>query len=276
MTWRVFIMAIKNSKMTKDTSWQIITKLFVAAGSKNEISEAAAKSWIAEEGSKSHRECKSSRYFPDGKVEYEGVFHFFKNRPSDKIKNLQKQFREEIPDDSASPIDLETEDLDVFCWSLVNQFLDLHEFQRIDYTVLEDKSIRASHSLNSQKTEDGSEVSDHKCDVEQLKKDTPPSEVSVSSEISASELSLNSDKDIPHEEMKALFEEEYSIKRLFLPHHNNNCCYYCTYWVGDKKTFGAYTTATYGVCKKYNRPKQLSTDLACKDYQKRPKLLGEW
>lgn len=70
-------------------------------------------------------------------------------------------------------------------------------------------------------------------------------------------------------------ERKQSGQLAILP-HSGDCCYQCVYWNGNRKTFGGYTTATYGVCLKYNRQEQLSSDFPCKDYKKRQKLIGEW
>lgn len=123
-------------------------------------------------------------------------------------------------------------EIDIFCWSLINQFLDLLGFQRVD-----------------------------------ISKDTIPNQ-EQSAEQHSNESSLIHNTNLPE-------ERKTSIRSMILP-HSDDCCYHCAYWNGDRKTFGAYTTPTYGICLKYNRREQLSSDLACNDYKKRKKLSGDW
>lgn len=130
MTWDIFTKAIKEVDLENGTQVQILISLFKSAGyivTKDEgISESAAKKWI--DGT---RNCKASIYFPDNKLgNPEGAYKFFRRRPDGKLRKLQQIFGKEKDDDS--PIDCETEDMDRFCWSLVNQFLDILGFQRID------------------------------------------------------------------------------------------------------------------------------------------------
>lgn len=130
MTWKTFMNAIKESEIETGSLDQILRKLFVRAGyigaNGYDVSDSAFKTWI-----KGNRNCKVSRYFPDNEyVKTETLYSFFRMRPDDKIKRLQQIFIE-IKDDS-SPVDCETEDMNKFCWSLVNQFLDLLNFERID------------------------------------------------------------------------------------------------------------------------------------------------
>ena len=154
MTWKIYIDSIQEAELESGKPSQIIIALFKAAGYNNKkedgISEAAADSWYS-----SRRKCKVYSYFPDGKLgRPEGVYKFFRNRPSDKLKELQNKFREKK--DSSSPIDCETKDMDRFCWSLVNQFLDILEFQRLDMlpedsadNIEDDISVDADQSLTT-------------------------------------------------------------------------------------------------------------------------------
>lgn len=125
MTWKTFAESIEKSGLTKDKAPKILDKIFTAAGRMETFTEAAAKSWI-----NGNRQCKVSKYFPEGVINNTETYKFFKRRPENSLKQLQQQFREKSDDDS--PIDLETDDMDIFCWSLVNQFLDLLGFQRLD------------------------------------------------------------------------------------------------------------------------------------------------
>lgn len=130
MTWEIFLNTIKNAGIAKTKIDQILQILFQRSGYCSEKPEGIAretiKSWI-----KGSRNCKVYSYFPDGKLQTpEELYKFFRDRPADKLKKLQEICRKEK--DGSSPIDCETEDLDRFCWSLVNQFLDLLGLERLD------------------------------------------------------------------------------------------------------------------------------------------------
>ena len=130
MTLSTFTKAIEESELENGTQAQILISLFKSSGyisrTDDGISESTAKKWI--DGT---RNCKVSSYFPDNKlVNPEGAYKFFRRRPEDRLRKLQQIFRKEKDDNS--PIDCETEDMDRFCWSLLNEFLDLLKFQRLE------------------------------------------------------------------------------------------------------------------------------------------------
>ena len=144
MTWRTFAETIVAAKLTDDRPWKIILCLFRAAGVKenDEPLEKTIRSWL-----ENRRHCKASCYFPAGKINYKEVFRFFRKAPEGKLRNLKKEFQMNL--DANSPIDVSTDNLDTFCWSLVNQFLDLLGLQRIDFSenplLLAEESIKNIH-----------------------------------------------------------------------------------------------------------------------------------
>ncbi|MBD5523845.1 MAG: hypothetical protein HDR04_05395 [Lachnospiraceae bacterium] len=130
MTWDTFTKAIEESELESGTQAQILIKLFKRAGyinrKEDDIPEDTAKKWI-----KGTRNCKVSTYFPDEEyVQKEKLYQFFRRRPQDRLEKFQQILCKEI--NASSPIDCITKDMDRFCWGLVNQFLDLLGFQRID------------------------------------------------------------------------------------------------------------------------------------------------
>lgn len=132
MTWNTFTKAIEESGIENGNQAQILVKLFKRAGCINKkeenITESAANTWI-----KRIRNCKEFSYFPDKEmVKTQEVYNFFRRRPENKLKKLQEIFCEKRSDDS--PVDCETKDMDVFCFSLVNQFLDLLKLEREDFS----------------------------------------------------------------------------------------------------------------------------------------------
>lgn len=129
MRWDIFTETIEESKIVSGTKSQILKSIFNVAGyfpGKDEgLAESTFEKWI-----RGSRPCNGSRYFPEGKLgNQDGLFRFFRGRPENKLRDLQRLFCEKKED--GSPIDYETKDLDRFCWSLVNQFLDLLCFERI-------------------------------------------------------------------------------------------------------------------------------------------------
>ncbi len=131
MTRKKFLDAIIKSEIAQDTPAQVLKTLFQRAGyytTKDEgISEKAFESWIDGE-----RRCRPLKYFPEGKIsDPRDIYYYFRRREEKKLAKLQEIFRKE--NDSSSPIDCTTKDLDRFCWSLVNQFSDLFGLERLDF-----------------------------------------------------------------------------------------------------------------------------------------------
>ena len=127
MTWRTFASTIAHTKFVNYSQWKLILRLFQAAGIKEEAEpfEKTIRSWL--EG---RRNCDGARYFPSCKINNKKVFQFFRNIPEGALWNIQREFR--IKKDVNSLIDVNTDNLDQFCWSLVKQFLDLLGFPMTD------------------------------------------------------------------------------------------------------------------------------------------------
>lgn len=142
MNWKDYIKSIQDSGIVEGSLESILTNLFNIAGGGGVLPASTVKSWLY-----NRRNCKSSTYFPKGTINNDAVFGFFRSRPSDKLYNLQKTFKKQMIPDSGSPIDVKTKDLDTFCWSLVNQFLDLLKFERIDIPQAKSDTIREERDL---------------------------------------------------------------------------------------------------------------------------------
>lgn len=127
MTWMEYIMPLRKSGISGDATYKILHNVFEQAGSAYDFSDETAKKWLRGE-----RQCKASKYFPTGQADTDSLFRYFRNRPDDKLCRLQQIFREAGNLDTDSTIDVKTDDLNIFCWSLVNQFLDLLKFERVD------------------------------------------------------------------------------------------------------------------------------------------------
>lgn len=70
-------------------------------------------------------------------------------------------------------------------------------------------------------------------------------------------------------------QRKWSILSVLCP-NKGECCYNCDYWKGNRTTYEAYRMPTYGLCIKYNRSRQLSSDPACESYKEHQKQFGEW
>lgn len=132
MTWKDFIVPIRESGIFGDASYKILLELFEQAGSKIDIPDVTAKSWLS-----GYRKCKASAHFPAGKIDTKSLFRYFRNRPDGKLKQLQQMFRARENVALDSPIDVKTNNMDIFCWSLVNQFLDMLKFKRVNTPNIE-------------------------------------------------------------------------------------------------------------------------------------------
>lgn len=137
MTLGTFTKAIMDAELQCGTQENITLALIKRAGYINkkddDISESTLKKW-----NNGGRKFNAHNYFPCREcVKIQEVNNFFRRRPEDRLKKLQQIFFEII--DEYSPIDCETQNMDIFCWSLVNQFLDLLGFEREDLSYLYNK-----------------------------------------------------------------------------------------------------------------------------------------
>ena len=118
MTLVEYIEAITSSKIANDSKKKIVIDLFFAAGTHKRFAEDTANSWLSGE-----RRCKTSRYFPDGRINNEdGFIAYFRNRPEASRKALQEAFRSINTDNI---VKCDTNDRDEFCRSLLYQFMSI-------------------------------------------------------------------------------------------------------------------------------------------------------
>lgn len=143
MTWRIFARTISNTKFVNYSQWKIILCLFQEAGVKKEEEplEKTIRSWL--EG---RRNCNGARYFPSCKINNKKVFQFFRKMPEETLKELQRNFK--TTEDFNTPIDVNTDNLDQFCWSLVNQLLDLLGFPIVDNPAAPPQPDFGAHPYN--------------------------------------------------------------------------------------------------------------------------------
>ena len=216
MTWDTFTKAIEESELESGTQAQILLKLFKRAGvtikKEDTISESTAKKWI-----NGTRKCKVSTYFPDEEyVQKQELYHFFRRRPQNKIEKLQQILCKEI--DENSPIDCITKDMDKFCWGLVNQFLDLLGFQRIDMPA---SDLPSDHEFNP---DDIDNEIDENVIVEQ------------SSDTSQNEIIYQRDLQSINQGAQIAIPQECKI------------CLCCEFWRGDAEAAYKNIDNEYGEC----------------------------
>jgi len=112
-----YVGAIASSKITNDSKKKIVIDLFLAAGTYKRFAEDTANSWLSGE-----RNCKTSRYFPDGRINKDAFIAYFRNRPEGSWKALQEAFRSLNTDNI---VKCDTNNRDEFCRSLLHQFMSI-------------------------------------------------------------------------------------------------------------------------------------------------------
>lgn len=232
MSWKEFFTTLKASELFGNTSIaQILILLFKAAGAVNDFSEDTAKSWI-----NGKRNCKASTYFPEGKLNnITGAINFFRNRPEENLKKLQRLFGKIKSD---SPIDSKTSDMDIFCKSLVNQFLDLLGFERLDMPN------SAASSLNNTSMCDNTTSCDP--DKETLRNRISETDKNV-------EANMFSQKDSDTSAQISI-PEKYHL------------CLYCKNWKGNIQDARCCEDGVYGKCLLYQKNILSSNEKICGNF----------
>ena len=121
MTLNEYIKRILESKISNNKSRaKILIELFDAAKSKKEVSASSAYKWMG-----AIRNPGISTYFPEGKKDFDedDVYKYFRNRTDAQVEDLRKAFR-----GCDGGIVKYEDDPDVFCRSLVDQFLAILGF----------------------------------------------------------------------------------------------------------------------------------------------------
>jgi len=120
MTLRSYINAI--NRIIKISQSKIVMELFKEAGASAYVLKETAKSWLKPDG-KGHRNCRIHDYFPEDKLDETHFIKYLQIRVNTSWKALQEIFRS-INDDGI--IDVNTDNPDVFYWSLLNQFQKIY------------------------------------------------------------------------------------------------------------------------------------------------------
>lgn len=241
MTWGTFANSIKEAELVSGTPAQIIIALFKSAGyirKEEGLNEGTVNKWIAGE-----RKCKVSSYFPDGElVNPEGAYKFFRNRPGDKLEELQKILRQKK--DSDSPIDCETKNMDRFCWSLVNQFIDILGFQRLDIPIsaepLNCESIGGNIKMGGGSDKNMSDIIGEIVTVNESK----CSKNSSAEQISTTSFEKNMNQKIS--------SDINAVSEIAFP-KDCKVCYCCKNWKGDTRINHEKIDEKYGECIVYGK-----------------------
>lgn len=117
-----YIGAIKNV-ITTHSQTKLVIDLFKSAGAVKDVEESTARSWLSPCGSKRYRKCKITKYFPKHELKGNYFIEFLRTRINTSWRELQKAFHS-IKDDCI--VDLETNNEELFYWSLLNQFEKIH------------------------------------------------------------------------------------------------------------------------------------------------------
>lgn len=123
MTFREYIEVLYNTHLFGKGKLSFAKRLFnsaiTAVDPEKNPGDETIKSWMYKED----RGYNVDRYFPNRLVDESGFFAFFRNhtKAPGSWKKIQDAFRQ-LKQDEYFCIDLETEDPDVFFWSLLNQF----------------------------------------------------------------------------------------------------------------------------------------------------------
>ncbi len=250
MTRANFFNALINAGITQDKPPQILLTLFQRSGYYTEktegISEATATAWI-----KKKRTFKVSKYFLEGKIsEPNKLFNYFRRRNEENLAKLQEIFRKEK--DGSSPIDCETKDWDRFCWSLVNQFCDLFDLERVDLPAPDVSQenmggIEAEINRNADAQENIDDIGEaeisRNADAQENIDDIDEAEIDRNAD--AQENSVVAPKE---ENCQANPHNINSGAQISIP-QDCRVCFCCKNWNGDVKAAYRNIADEYGECK---------------------------
>lgn len=130
MTFGEYVETLFKSGLFGKNKAKVGVTLFYAADSSKLPSDAAVKTWM-----KGHRNCDIGRYFSDRSIKEDIFIERLQRKTKDLAlwKNIQEEFRKLKQKNSTDDnflVDVETNDCNVFFWSLSKQFQNifgLHE-----------------------------------------------------------------------------------------------------------------------------------------------------
>lgn len=159
MTFRFYINAINN--IIKTSPPQIVKALFKEAGFNEVIPMETVKSWLKQ--GNGHRNCRIHDYFPEDKLDETHFIKYLQKRVNTSWKELQEIFR---PINNDGIIDVDTDNEDVFYWSLMNQFQKIHNLPLSEPDKSNDADIESHYRENIISTDTSPDVLNDTCITE--------------------------------------------------------------------------------------------------------------
>lgn len=164
MTFGEYVEILKGTGYFGNNKADIGLMLFKIAGTHEEISKSAIKKWL-----KNSDECNIHRYFPDESLNIDQFVKYFKSKTKApaSLKEMQNAFRMKISANLITgdcAVDLDTNDCDVFIWSLLNQFQRIFHLVETDYKSEDSSSSGEKSSAVSEMataTSHQTELSNH-------------------------------------------------------------------------------------------------------------------
>lgn len=292
-----------DAKIASGSKAKILILLFSRAGyvtdQDHNISISAATCWI--NGS---RPCRGLKYFPNNQLnDLIGIYRFFRYRQEDKLLALQQILSKKK--DDYSPIDCETKDMDIFCWSLINQFLDLIELPRVGITEIlpNKKNVSDNQVLNSEIVIDSQISNDEAASDNQTSSNETANGNQTSDDETASDNQTSCDETVSGNQAlgdetangnQASDDEGVCTEAEFITSENNKAsninqtdsqntfggaqlsipkdckiCLYCENWKGNAREALESTSGAYGRCIHLGKD-MLSQELKCEGF------IGKW
>ena len=148
MTLHDYIKSIKPYFL--DNQPDIIAILFKESGAIISVDTDTAKSWLKSDDKKGHRNCRVKDYFPKEKLNEAGFIKAIESRVNTSWKQLQESFR--LINDNGI-IDIDTDNHEIFYWSLLNQFQKILRLPLSDQKLPDSKPAVDNNAIseNSEK-----------------------------------------------------------------------------------------------------------------------------
>lgn len=221
----------------------------------------SVKKWITH-SEKSKRNCDVKSYYPNPSLEGKKIhelYMFIRNFGEKAAFRCQKEFRRIISEsnDKDCVIDTETEDCDILCFSILNQFIIL---MGMDALKIDDPALNIDPEIvvlviDRQKQE---EEKRKLATLKNAKLKAAEEAAEIEYERIALEEEVQKERERVAAEEKARKEHE-RIEAEMIAHPQStlavppeyNFCRFCEYWHAKSET-GNNTSSVTGKCKEYN------------------------
>ena len=145
MTFRDYVFTIIGTNFFHKGQVRFIKSFFDAAGTVLDPNEPTIKTWLRK---KNPQVCTIEDYFPKGAIDEKGFTAFFSSKMGASWTKLQDAFRLIKKNDDL--VDVDTNNPDVFYWSLLNQFQRIHKLdlsEMPDSLGVQDDALEKDRSL---------------------------------------------------------------------------------------------------------------------------------